>query len=82
MSGYIHPPLTEREKEVGRYVAHGKTDKYIAEALVISCRTVRAHIDSMCDKLMVVGKPALAVALVINNIVEIDNFELCCVDVS
>jgi predicted ATPase/DNA-binding CsgD family transcriptional regulator/DNA-binding XRE family transcriptional regulator len=43
--------LTEREMEVLHLVAHGLTDSQIAEALVISPRTVNAHLRSIYQKL-------------------------------
>lgn len=43
--------LTEREIEVLRLVARGHTDAQIAEALVISPRTVHAHLRSIYSKL-------------------------------
>jgi non-specific serine/threonine protein kinase len=43
--------LTAREVEVIRCLAHGMTDHQIAEALVISPRTVNAHLTSIYNKL-------------------------------
>ena len=48
------PPLaglTEREKEVLRYIAQGLTYVQIAEKLVVSPRTVDAHLRSIYGKL-------------------------------
>lgn len=44
-------PLTERETEVLEELAQGSTNKEIAEALVISERTVKFHISSILSKL-------------------------------
>jgi DNA-binding NarL/FixJ family response regulator len=47
-----HPAgLTKREVEVLRLVAEGLSDARIAEELVISPRTVNAHITSIYSKL-------------------------------
>jgi NarL family two-component system response regulator LiaR len=44
-------PLTEREVEVLRMVALGKSNRQIADELVISLGTVRAHLSSILGKL-------------------------------
>lgn len=43
--------LTRRETEVLRYLAEGRTDHEIAEALTISTRTVETHVGSILHKL-------------------------------
>lgn len=44
-------PLTERENEVVKYVAQGMTNKEIAEILMVTHHTVKAHIASIIRKL-------------------------------
>jgi DNA-binding CsgD family transcriptional regulator/tetratricopeptide (TPR) repeat protein len=55
--------LTAREREVAGLVAAGKSAKAIAEALVISERTVESHIAATYRKLGVSGRSALAALL-------------------
>ena len=50
--------LTPRELEVLRLVAQGRTDAQIAEQLVISPRTVNAHITSIYRKIQVSSRSA------------------------
>jgi DNA-binding NarL/FixJ family response regulator len=50
--------LTEREGEVLCLVAHGLTDAQIAEVLVISPRTVNAHLRSIYTKLDITSRNA------------------------
>lgn len=50
--------LTSREGEVLRLVARGLTDAQIAEALVISPRTVNAHLRSIYMKLHISSRNA------------------------
>jgi DNA-binding NarL/FixJ family response regulator len=50
--------LTAREEEVLRLVARGLTDAQIAEALVISPRTVNAHLRSIYTKLNISSRNA------------------------
>ncbi len=56
-STYPHG-LTEREVEVLRLVARGLTDAQIAEELVISPRTVNAHLRSIYNKLDITSRNA------------------------
>ena len=50
--------LTEREMEVLRLVAQGLTDAQVADALVISPRTVNAHLRSIYSKLGITSRHA------------------------
>ena len=45
--------LTEREKEVLNLVVQGQSNQQIADALVISIATVKAHVSSILSKLQV-----------------------------
>jgi DNA-binding CsgD family transcriptional regulator/pimeloyl-ACP methyl ester carboxylesterase len=46
----VHPTLTDREVEVLRLVAQGKTNSEIADALVISRHTVDRHVTNVLTK--------------------------------
>ena len=50
------PPLTERERQVLRWVAGGLQNKEVAEKLGISLATVRNHIHNILEKLDVHSK--------------------------
>ncbi|SRR5579883_587266 len=58
--------LTPRELDVLRLVAEGQTDREVAEALVISPRTVNRHLSNIFVKLDVPGRAA-AVAYAIRH---------------
>lgn len=47
----IAEPLTEREIEVLRALARGESNKQIADALVVSEKTVKAHVSNILGKL-------------------------------
>ncbi|MGE5814497.1 MAG: LuxR C-terminal-related transcriptional regulator [Acidobacteriota bacterium] len=51
-------PLSEREMQVLRQVAAGKTNRAIAEALFISEKTVARHVSNIFDKLGVSSRAA------------------------
>ncbi|AEV87761.1 Fimbriae Z protein [Actinoplanes sp. SE50] len=53
-------PLTTRELEVARLVAAGRTDREIAGTLVISPRTVAAHVEHIRTKLGVTRRTQIA----------------------
>ncbi len=62
-----HPPsgdLTERELEVLRLVVQGKSNQQIADAMVITLATVKAHISNILTKLQVASRTeAIAYAI-------------------
>jgi DNA-binding CsgD family transcriptional regulator/tetratricopeptide (TPR) repeat protein len=53
-------PLTRREEEVARLVARGQTNSQIASRLVISARTVDAHVQHIMTKLGVNSRAEIA----------------------
>ena len=56
--------LTEREREVLHLVVQGESNQQIAERMVISLATVKAHISSILSKLQVSSRAeAIAYAL-------------------
>ena len=62
-----HSGLTEREREVARLVAHGRSNREIGNALVISERTVERHVANILAKLGLASRVELA-AWVIGNL--------------
>jgi DNA-binding NarL/FixJ family response regulator len=52
----VFPELTERETELLRLIAHGRTNEEIAEQLVLSLKTVRNHVSNICGKLQVADR--------------------------
>ena len=54
-------PLTERELEILKYIAQGKTNQEIADVLVVSERTIRTHVSHILSKLHLANRtqPAL-----------------------
>jgi predicted ATPase/DNA-binding CsgD family transcriptional regulator len=55
--------LTQRETEVAAMVARGLTNKQIAQALVVSLRTVDSHVEHIFVKLGITSRTRLAAVL-------------------
>ncbi len=53
LGGVTNQELTPREQEILRYLAYGLTNKEIAQALFISEKTVKSHLNSIFKKLNV-----------------------------
>ncbi len=64
------PQLTEREQEVIRLVTQGMSNREIANALVISEKTAKAHISNILGKLGVEDRTQMAVYAIKNNLVD------------
>ena len=58
--------LTKREKEVLELIIQGKSNPQIANELILSIHTVKAHLESIYKKLGVHNKVQAAVYTVIN----------------
>jgi NarL family two-component system response regulator LiaR len=66
------PQLTGREGEVIRLVARGMSNREIAEALVISEKTAKAHVSNILGKLGLEDRTQMAVYAIKNGLVDPD----------
>jgi NarL family two-component system response regulator LiaR len=64
------PQLTEREIEVLRLVTQGKSNREIAQELVISEKTAKAHVSNILGKLGVEDRTQMAVYAIKHNLVD------------
>jgi len=62
--------LTERERQVVRLVAMGRSNREIAEELYISEKTVKTHISNILGKLNLEHRTQLAIYAIKNKLVE------------
>lgn len=53
--------LTERELDVLRLIAQGKSNKEIAEILIISEKTVKTHVSNVLSKLHLADRTQAAI---------------------
>ncbi len=63
-------PLTAREREVAALVALGFTNRQIAKHLVITGRTVAAHIEHILDKLAFNSRTQIGVWAAAHDVIE------------
>jgi two-component system, NarL family, response regulator LiaR len=66
------PHLTDREGEVIRLVARGKSNREIAQTLVISEKTAKAHISNILAKLGLEDRTQMAIYALKNGLVDPD----------
>jgi NarL family two-component system response regulator LiaR len=64
--------LTGRELEVVQLVAQGRNNQEIAQALVISEKTVKSHISNMLSKLHLDDRTQLAIYAIKHGLVDLD----------
>jgi NarL family two-component system response regulator LiaR len=68
-------PLTDREVEVLRLVARGKSNQEIAEQLVISEGTVRAHVSNILGKLHLASRTQATLYALREGLASLDDSE-------
>jgi two-component system, NarL family, response regulator LiaR len=66
-------PLTQREMEILRLVAEGLTNQEIADRLVVSERTVRAHVSNILAKLHLANRTQAALYALREGIASLDD---------
>ncbi len=64
--------LTQREKDIVRSIALGKTNKEIADSLFISPHTVITHRKNITQKLGIKTVSGLTVYAILNNLISVD----------
>jgi NarL family two-component system response regulator LiaR len=71
-SATIEEPLTDREQDILRHVAHGLSNQDIADKLTISERTVRTHISHILDKLNLENRTQAALYALRHGLTSLD----------
>jgi two-component system, NarL family, response regulator LiaR len=68
--------LTDREREVLRQIAIGRTDKEIARSLAIALSTVKTHVRSILDKLGVDSRTQAVVHVLRYKLLSLDELQV------
>ena len=74
--GLPEEELTERELTVLRQLAHGRTNREIAEALFISEETVKTHIGNILGKLQLTHRTQALIYALKNKLISLDDLDL------
>lgn len=68
--------LTEREQDVLKQLAHGHTNRQIAETLVVSEETVKTHVGNILAKLQLAHRQQAMLYALKRGIVRLDDLDL------
>ncbi|MDY7077703.1 MAG: response regulator transcription factor [Chloroflexota bacterium] len=75
-SARIGDDLTEREIEVLRLLAHGRTNREIAEELVVGVETVKTHVGNILTKLHLAHRTQAVVHALKRGLITLDEINL------
>ena len=75
-SAEVRHDLTERELEVLRLLAHGRTNRQIAEELVLGEETVKTHVGNILAKLHLAHRTQAVVHAFKQGLISLDEIEL------
>ena len=68
--------LTERELTVLRQLAHGRTNREIADALFISEETVKTHLGNILGKLQLTHRTQALIYALKHNLISLDDLDI------
>lgn len=75
-TGEVRPELTEREGEVLRQLAHGRTNREIAELLVVTEETIKTHVGNILAKLQLAHRTQAALYALKHGLITLDELKL------
>ncbi len=75
LHGSSRDALTEREQEVLGLLARGRTNREIAETLVVSEETVKSHVGNILDKLHLAHRTQAALYALKQGLISLDEIE-------
>jgi NarL family two-component system response regulator LiaR len=75
-SAKVEDQLTEREIEVLRLLAHGRTNREIAEELVVGVETVKTHVGNILAKLHLAHRTQAVIHALKQGLIALEEIEL------
>lgn len=72
----IRDDLTDREMEVLRLLVHGRTNREIAEELVVGAETVKTHVGNILAKLHLAHRTQAVIHALKRGLISLDEIEL------
>ncbi len=75
-SANVKDNLTEREMEVLRLLAHGRTNREIAEDLMVSAETVKTHVGNVLAKLHRAHRTQAVIHALKQGLISLDEIDL------
>jgi NarL family two-component system response regulator LiaR len=75
-SAKVKDDLTEREMEVLRLLAHGRTNREIAEELIVSAETVKTHVGNVLAKLHLAHRTQAVIHALKQGLISLDEIDL------
>jgi DNA-binding NarL/FixJ family response regulator len=74
--GPLVEELSEREKDVLHQLAHGRTNREIAQTLHVSEETVKTHVGNILSKLQLSHRTQAVIYALKQGLVSIDDIEI------
>ncbi|MCK4471341.1 MAG: response regulator transcription factor [Anaerolineae bacterium] len=75
-SARVRDDLTEREMEVLRLLADGRTNREIAEELVVGAETVKTHVGNILAKLHLAHRIQAVIYALKQGLISLDEIEI------
>jgi NarL family two-component system response regulator LiaR len=75
-SAQVQEDLTERELQVLRLLAHGRTNRQIADELIVGVETVKTHVGNILAKLHLAHRTQAVIRALKQGLISLDEIEL------
>jgi NarL family two-component system response regulator LiaR len=76
LSAKSQPVLSEREQEVLQHLALGRTNRQIAEIMIVSPETIKSHVGNILTKLQLAHRTQIVVYALKQGFISLDDIDL------